>query len=169
MVDFLDIAIFKGPRWRRSSHLDVRPFFKPSQRGSILSSSSSHPYSVHKSWPMCRFSDYEALSSTSHYALVAKRMFLSKLRRQDPSHPALPVLSEDVVPKCHSRSAKSQSGSWLVLPYHPALSPIQSVVKSIGRHWNFLATVYCRSSLSLYAPRISWSHGNKYLVQLLSK
>lgn len=168
-VDFLDVTLFKGPRWRRSSHLDVRPFFKPSQRGAILSSCSSHPYSVHKSWPLCRFLDYEALSSSPHYAIAAKRVFLNKMRRQDPSHPALPVLLAALVPSCHSRTVSSQLGSWIVLPYHPALVPLQSVVHSIGKHWNHLATTYCRSSLSLYVPRISWSHGNKYLMQLLSK
>ena len=138
-------------------------------RGAILSSNSSHPYSVHKSWPSCRFKDFEVLSSSPHYALAAKRVFLNKVRRQDPLHPAIPVLQSSLVPACHSSSSKGQLGSWMILPYHPALVPLHAVVSAIGRHWDYLSTAYGRLSLPLYRPRISWAHGNKYLMQLLSE
>ena len=42
-VDYLDITIYKGPRYESSGILDVKPFFKKTNKFQYLEYSSSHP------------------------------------------------------------------------------------------------------------------------------
>ena len=42
-VDFLDLTIYKGPRHATSLKLDLKPFFKPTNKLQYLEYSSSHP------------------------------------------------------------------------------------------------------------------------------
>ena len=42
-VDFLDITIYKGPRYSRPTVLDVKPFFKNTNKFQYLAYSSLHP------------------------------------------------------------------------------------------------------------------------------
>ena len=163
------MSVFKGPRWQRSRCFDVQPYFKPSQRSPILMSTSSHTNSVYVSWPLSRFRDFEMLSSSPHYAMAAKRQFLQKVIRQQPSHPAIPFLQSSLVPIQSGSTAKSQVGSWLVLPYHLAWLPLVATVRTIAAHWDHLYRAYGRLSLSLVFPRISWARGNKFLMQVLYK
>ena len=48
-VDFLDITIYKGNRFRNSQLLDVKPFFKKTNKFQYLEYSSSHPKQTFKS------------------------------------------------------------------------------------------------------------------------
>lgn len=43
MVDFLDITIYKGPRYRATGMLDVKPFFKKTNKFQYLQYTSAHP------------------------------------------------------------------------------------------------------------------------------
>ena len=152
---------------RPTEFLVVKPYFKPTQRAPILNSSSSHLNYVHKSWPMGRYRDFEQLSSSPHYTIAAKRTFLQKLRWQQPSHPAISSLQSSLVSVPSSGSAKRQSGSWLVLPFHPAWLPLQATVNAIASHWNHLHRAYGRCALVLSTPGISCTRGNKFLMQAL--
>ena len=167
-VDVLDLTVFKGARWVKTGHLDTKPFFKPSHRGAVLGSSSSHPRTVHASWPISRFCTFDSLSSSPHYAVAAKKQFMAHLGRQDPCHPSLPTLQSSLCPVRTGRPARRQPGTWVVLPYHPALLCVQGVVHAIAAHWQYLARVYDRKSLGLLSPQISWCRGNKFLTQLLT-
>ena len=42
-VDFLDVTIYKGDRYRSTGTLDIRPFFKPTNKFQYLEFSSAHP------------------------------------------------------------------------------------------------------------------------------
>ena len=67
--------------------------------------------------------------------------------------------------KTHLRSANRTS--WLVLPYHPAFSSLAKIVSDIAAKWHTIAILGDRPSMSCIAPRISWSHGSRYLYQVL--
>ena len=166
----LDLTVFKGPRWLRSGHLDIKPFFKPSQRAPTLSSRSCHPRSVHVSWPLGRFREYELVSTSPHFSLAAKRQFLQKICRHDPSHPAIPSLRSRYATSGAKGSTvnKSRDGSWLVLPFHASLQPLLSLVHNISEHWQYLARTYDRFALLQFLPRISWSRGDRSLLQILT-
>ena len=146
----------------------MKPYFKPSQRGSVLSCTSPHPAAQHKSWPSSKFHTFEVLSSSPHYAIEAEKTFLAKLRRQDPSSMSIPVLSSSLAPNVDGRADNIQTGSWLVLPYHPAFLPLHAVVASIAKHWHHLAKSYEQLSIGLFAPRLGWARGNRTLMQVLS-
>ena len=165
----LDLSIFKGPRWMRSGSLDVKPFVKPSQRAATLLRDSCHPRSVHVSWPLGRFREYEILSTSAHYATAAKKRFLHKLVCHDPSHPAIRILRNRISSGAQGgRVKESRLGSWLILPFHASLQPLQKIVHSISSHWQYLARTYDRFALLQFAPRISWSKGDRSLMQVLS-
>jgi hypothetical protein len=40
---YLDIHLFKGPRWESTTHLDMKPYFKPTNKLLYLPSVSQHP------------------------------------------------------------------------------------------------------------------------------
>ena len=42
-VDFLDVTIYKGDRYRSTGTLDIRPFFKSTNKFQYLEFSSAHP------------------------------------------------------------------------------------------------------------------------------
>ena len=64
---FLDVRLHKGLRWSRTGVLDFSLHLKDSKQWTPLLPSSSHPFSVHLSWPIAqirriakRFSDQKA-------------------------------------------------------------------------------------------------------------
>ena len=48
-VDFLDITIYKGDRYRSTGILDTKPFFKPTNKFQYLEYSSAHPRNIFRS------------------------------------------------------------------------------------------------------------------------
>jgi hypothetical protein len=61
-VAMLDCFVYKGPRFRISGKFDHAPHIKKSARHVPLDSSSAHPPSVHKSWPISEVRRMAALS-----------------------------------------------------------------------------------------------------------
>ena len=129
---------------------------------------SIHPLAVHRSWPTGRVKDYVALSSSPHYALHAQRVLISRLKRYDICHPSIRILQSshrDV-----GRTSQDDTAcSWIVLPFHPALVPLVSVVARTAAHFQHLGRAYGQHSISMFRPRISWSQGDLNLMQVLAK
>ena len=48
---FLDVEVYKGPKWESSGRLDTRLHLKATSQWSPLAPWSDHPMSVHRSWP----------------------------------------------------------------------------------------------------------------------
>ena len=54
-VPFLDLFLYKGPRYRATGYLDYGPYNKPTKVGVPLSDESAHPRHIHHSWPQGEF------------------------------------------------------------------------------------------------------------------
>ena len=61
---FLDLEISKGPHWRTTGCLDYQVVVKQSHLGIVLDDSSSHPNSVHSTWPISIFNRIAFRSSS---------------------------------------------------------------------------------------------------------
>ena len=48
-IDFLDITVYKGEKYARQSKLDIKPYFKPTNKFQYLQYSSAHPKSTFSS------------------------------------------------------------------------------------------------------------------------
>ena len=48
-IDFLDITVYKGEKYARESKLDIKPYFKPTNKFQYLQYSSAHPKSTFSS------------------------------------------------------------------------------------------------------------------------
>ena len=68
-VDFLDVTLFKGPRWRRTGILDHKVFVKPTSHWQPLSTSSAHHPMTHRAWPFAMLRRYLDLSSSHSMAM----------------------------------------------------------------------------------------------------
>ena len=86
-VEFLNIRTCKGVGWHKSGLLGIEPYRKPSPLAVPLRSTSGHPDSVHKSWPLSRCCRFESIStSRSAYKRVLAG-FIHDIETHDPNIP----------------------------------------------------------------------------------
>ena len=57
-MNVLDLCMYRGKRWQKTNVLDVKPFFKITNLGIPLDSTSSHRSSVHSTWPISRHNTF---------------------------------------------------------------------------------------------------------------
>eukprot|EP00971_Amphidinium_carterae_P169442 3356922-Amphidinium_carterae.1 len=50
-MQFLDVTVFKGPRWRLTGYVDIKPYTKQTAVYIPLSQLSLHPPAIHMAWP----------------------------------------------------------------------------------------------------------------------
>jgi len=75
-VDFLDITIYKGERYRATGKLDIKPHFKKTNKFQYLEFTSAHPRNTFKSLikgEMTRL--LRACSSEQEYTKIQQKMF----------------------------------------------------------------------------------------------
>ena len=89
---FLDFEISKGPRWRATGCLDYQVVVKQSHLGIVLDDSSSHPNSVHNTWPVSIFNRIAFRSSSLAVCKASQSIFVAKFDRDCPDHVVLPAL-----------------------------------------------------------------------------
>merc|ERR1711957_663068 len=94
-VDFLDIRLFKGPKWSRTGRLDFTTFRKKTALGIPLSDSSYHPPSVHSGWPSSLYNKINSRCSDRVLAAEAKLSFINEIAAGCPGHVALGHLTGD--------------------------------------------------------------------------
>ena len=75
-VDFLDLTIYKGDRYKTTHHLDIKPFFKTTNKFQYLSYSSAHPRMTFSSLIKGESTRLlRACSSEDEYNTVQNKMF----------------------------------------------------------------------------------------------
>ncbi len=77
---FLDLSIYKGPRFHASGKLDHVPYTKPTARHVVLSSRSAHAQSVHRNWPISEMVRMHRLSSSARASLFYRERKLKRFR-----------------------------------------------------------------------------------------
>ena len=156
---FLDVFIFKS---RRRKRLGWRPHFKPTSLNVPLHNSSSHPASIHSSWPRAYNGRLASTSSTKQHYLGARKTFVDRLRRFDIDESIIrSVESHDVFTEMQRRRSRRAAGEaatdvlprpapvdWAVLPGHPlwgppgsrwcnpAVHPESAVADVVGTGWS---------------------------------
>ena len=80
-VSFLDMEVFKGPRFERLGILDLRPIVK--NNGRFLNPQSAHPPSLHLAWPRAYLQRLWGRSTDLADYERAKRLFCQRLPESD--------------------------------------------------------------------------------------
>ena len=144
MLD-LDVSRVSGPR---NDLLSFSLFTKPSNIWQPLSPESSHPFSVHKFWPLAQCKRIYSKHSDIAEGVRAVDSFKAKYfdlfgvditSRTGPKPPKVPI-------------------SWLVLPVTFCFG---------GRLSKTVSSVSVPSGFDLEKVRLSWELGNKHLMHLL--
>ena len=105
-----------------------KPHFKPTSLGVPLSSSSSHPWHVHVSWPFAQIQRFHSLSDSHVSFTNAKHVFVRRLHDNFEPSPLIKALCDFIPPNrlVGRREHVSEQGRhtlhsrvlWMVLPYH---------------------------------------------------
>ena len=164
----LDLSITKGARFEFCGKLDIGIHFKPSNQGVPLDDRSCHPPQIHGIWPLARFSSFNTRCTSNQLAVEAKLHFFGKLVQYHPMHRAVARLVDYLPTRrriFESRASDSgKSGSWLVIPFHPALDRLSSTLKGLEVHWSSHGGNFVQ-----YKPRLSWRIGHASLAFILAK
>lgn len=124
-VTFLDLEVYKGQAsWK------ARPFIKPTNLGIPLSTSSSHPRSIHLSWPKGVLRRLATLCDSQGDMDKVHRIFTERLH-QFFHHPkvVIQVSAMELQPsRARTRrgnmvGTREKTPMWCVIPYHPAFMP----------------------------------------------
>ena len=118
-VDFLDITIFKGNRYRSTGILDFKPFFKPTNKFQYLEYSSAHPRNTFKSLIKGELTRLlRACSDETEYNKIQFKLYRAFRDRGYP--PALIKKVQDSVPYSSRQQALNDKQDELC-PYHTFL------------------------------------------------
>ena len=86
-VDFLDLTIYKGQRHATSRILDIKPFFKPTNKFQYLEYSSAHPRGIFTSLAKGEFTRLlRACSDEETYNKVSDKLLKALKERRYPNH-----------------------------------------------------------------------------------
>ena len=86
-VDFLDLTIYKGPRYQTSHLLDIKPFFKPTNKFQYLQYNSAHPKNVFRSLVKGELTRLlRACTDEATYRTVTDKLLKALAERDYPNH-----------------------------------------------------------------------------------
>ena len=96
-VDFLDVTIYKGDRYRSTGTLDIKPFFKPTNKFQYLEYSSAHPRNMFRGLIKGELTRLlRACSDEAEYLKIQAKTF--RLFRDRGYPPKLIKSAQDSVP-----------------------------------------------------------------------
>ena len=129
-VKFLDMYMYKGPRFRATGRLDVKPLVKAV--GRYLNLESHHPVAVHLAWPLAYVKRLWTRSSSLECFEEAKLAFLERLQYSQWPLEVVAWVSRCTVyfrpfqeSTCRSSVPRKRT-LWQPLLYNRALSPALS-------------------------------------------
>ena len=86
-VDFLDLTIYKGQRHAISRILDIKPFFKPTNKFQYLEYSSAHPRGIFTSLAKGELTRLlRTCSDEETYNKVSDKLLKALKKRRYPNH-----------------------------------------------------------------------------------
>ena len=120
-IRYLELLVTKDVL---SQRFLVTPTWKPTSLGIPLCTTSTHPFSTHRSWPISMIKRLGPISSTRDGALGAKRVLVDRFRAFfAPS--ALVDMLESTTPSSKQKSSfvsipREGHVKWFLWGYHPA-------------------------------------------------
>lgn len=163
-VQYLNLCIYKGPRFRSSRVMDISIFQKPTRAPIKLSSASMHPRNVHMSWPVAVQKGFKTFCTGRADYISASSILIFELMLSDPTHPAIAALIDSHVggDAATARTREPRVGPWCAIPFHPC---VQSVVP---RKFVLFHSVFTQAGLQEIAPQLTYKLGGRHLVRLLT-
>ena len=146
----LDVLFWKGERFLSTSSLDSCLFTKPSSIWMPLSVESMHPVFVHRHWPLSQCKRISKRFTNQSDGEAAVCAFKNRVFPSSGVH-----VGEGAKSPEHSNKTIT---SWLVLPFHFAISHVAGAVNAVK----------VPTSIAAFGKvQVSWSLGNKRLMHLL--
>ena len=152
-LKFLDLMLSKSV----AGGLEFEPHV--ANNGRVLDPGSSHPISVHASWPLAMLRRYARLASRSEIYDTAREKFFHKLIWNGYPPDIVKTLSElssDYFSSVLSTSSRAHGPKsdvvWLVVPFHPFChGPLRRAVRKLNDrvHQQMLGTVFQNDGLRL--------------------
>ena len=131
-----------------------------------MSDRSLHLPSIHHSWPIARFLQYERISSGIKIARAAQLRLINKLIQECPKHACIATLVDRYRGHrvLHSRRHDAHVGTWMVIPFHPAWHRA-----GLGDQIRCICDDFEAVGLREFIPSVSWSLGGKHLWRQIAK
>ena len=150
----LDLKLEKGKRFARTGVLDISMHTKDTAQGMPLSFLSAHLPSIHVNWPISRCIHFQRCCSDVRSFRAAVHSLFVKIVSADPCHPALGLLCESYLAGKAVRSSGGNGkrrglNSRLILPYHPSLSRVNSLLQDVTADFDSLGFPHL-------APWVTW-------------
>ena len=162
-INFLDVTLFKGPRWSHTRRLDYSMYTKPNNQWAPLLRTSCHPVFVHDEWPKSRVGTIRKRFSCKSAAQKRVEHFSNLLFK-------LTGTSVDANHH-HQASANTQKAvfSRLILPWRPqwVKARLGKVVRGFSCWKNSILQM--STDLDITNVGISWSLGGVHLIQRLHR
>ena len=118
-VDFLQVRVS-----RRGHRFEAHPKYKASKMGMPLEGESSHPRSIHRTWPITMIGGITTMSTRHEYAEIAKNTVIQRFRNFLAPDTLIAAMRNTPVWTIKARSIKDTDGDeakivWLPIPFHP--------------------------------------------------
>ena len=149
-IDFLDINIYKSPRFQSSGILDLQPHYKLTNTFSYLHFSSSHPPHVQTGLIKGELTRLLRLSSSPSTYAKHVNLLLTHLRERGYPGKLLRAvarrypysLRDSKLPSNTTKATLYQDVIRLIYPYHPAFPPpLIRQAMAVRADWPFVSSV----------------------------
>ena len=163
-IDFLDINIYKGPRFQSSGILDLQPHYKLTNTFSYLHLSSSHPPHVQTGLIKGELTRLLRLSSSPSTYAKHVNLLLTHLRERGYPVKLLRAVARRYPysirdSKLRSNTTKAtlyQDVIRLICPYHPAFPPpLIRQAMAVRADWPFVSSIAFTKSKTLASLLVS--------------
>ena len=103
-MDFMDLTIYKGPRWSSERRLDCCSYFKPTHSFLYLPLSSFHTFAAKTKYIKSEVIRFVRSNTETSRFVETRRAFLGHLRQRGiPDSISLPLIKEVLI--SHTRLA----------------------------------------------------------------
>ena len=133
--------------------LKFRPFVKPSAQKIPLNQCSCHNLHIHESWPIANISRLYDRSSTWRDFCVARSLVIADYEKFFMDSVVVTRLKR-WLPYESKPKQKNREVAWVVLPYHPLLTRLNSRLNAVRRNW---------AGANFVMPALSWSRASANL------
>ena len=152
-IDFLDVTIFKGPRFQQENILDTKVFFKPTDTHELLHKLSYHPKHTFSGILKSQFLRFYRISNNFQDFLKSSKILIQALAKRNYSKTLLKKALRDtlhqLVPLDNTTNKACKNDKCTLCTNHLMITPYIKDTKF--NHYQFDKTLTCQSSNIIYA------------------
>ena len=157
-IDFLDVTVFKGPRFQRENILDTKVFFKPTDTHELLHKTSYHPQHTFSGILKSQFLRFFRISNNFSDYLKASQTLIKVLATRNYSRSLLrKILREtthQLIPLDKTTNKRCKDPKCIVCPKHLLIT--SHIVDPRLNYYQFNKELTCESTNLVYAIKCTY-------------